>query len=288
LGDVDGKEWVVKKSRNVRKVDGLSPAFIRELNAMIAIHVLGMGGVHTVNCFGFHIDEEKGKEYIFLEKADGNLYSFLKMGGFTTDKTLIKAVTELFRGLQEIHSIGMMHRDIKSPNILVFRNENGIKLKICDFGLVRGAGEVVANGNAFTDVVCTLWYRPPELLIDSCDGVTYGPSIDVWSMACVVAEMITRNAFLPGKDETEQIRFIARKCGFSDSFCSKYNVPDELKKILLKDAIPEHIPVLKELLKRGLESDPARRITAEEAYKMLLDSPRDPMQIEVLTPPKIK
>lgn len=50
--------------------------------------------------------------------------------------------------------------------------------------------------------------------------------------------------------------------------------------------IPSFNSVLKEVLERGFESDPTKRITAGQAYELLVNAPQDPMQIELLTPPK--
>ena len=283
LGNVDGKEWVVKESKMIRE-DGLSSEFIRELNALIAIYVLGMGGVYTVECYGFHVDNEK--EYIFLEKANSSLHSFLNAGNTFSKDDLMKAVTDLFRALDYLHSVGLMHRDIKSQNILVFLGSDGIKLKICDFGLARGAGEAMANGNAFSPVVCTFCYRPPELLIPDED-FPYGPSIDVWSLVCVVMEMITGKIFFPGECEEEQIFLIAKKCILTKEFRDK--VPEAVKNITPeRNWLPEDNLPLKKVLEGGFECDPSKRITAGQAYELLMNACQDSMQIEVLTPPKNK
>ena len=54
-----------------------------------------------------------------------------------------------------------------------------------------------------TEYVVTRWYRAPELLL-SCDE--YGPSIDVWSVGCIMAELLGRKPLFPGKDYIEQAR----------------------------------------------------------------------------------
>jgi len=265
--------------------EGLNPSFIRELNVLIAIHILGKGGVHTVNCVGFAI--RKGKEYLFLEKADFSLHSFLEGGNKITDP--LEAALELFSALDYLHSIGVMHRDIKPLNILVFKNnEGGYNLKICDFGVSRGAGIVIANGNAFTPDVCTLWYRPPEILLGTKtrNTVLYGPSADVWSMICVVSEIVNGSAPFKGQSVSEMIYEISKKCGFSPNFRQNYEVP---KNVFIYDeelcgklvACPENpnrnwikaeVPALKEVLERGFESDPLKRITAGEAHELLKSS----------------
>lgn len=81
------------------------------------------------------------------------------------------------------------------------------QLKLADFGLARPFSDL----NAFyTNRVITLWYRPPELLLGS---IHYGPAIDVWGAACILAELLTKRALFPGKRELDQLDLIFRLCG---------------------------------------------------------------------------
>lgn len=56
----------------------------------------------------------------------------------------------------------------------------------------------------------TLWYRPPELLLGDC---SYGPPVDLWSAGCIMAEMYTRVAIMPGNTEQGQLQLISELCG---------------------------------------------------------------------------
>lgn len=81
---------------------------------------------------------------------------------------------QMFTGLKYLHERKIIHRDIKSGNILL--NNNG-EVKIADFGLAR---QFHSPQNMFyTNKVVTLWYRAPELLLGS---VNYNAQIDIWSM----------------------------------------------------------------------------------------------------------
>jgi serine/threonine protein kinase len=72
-------------------------------------------------------------------------------------------------------------------------------LKLADFGLARAFGIPVKN---FTHEVVTLWYRAPDILLGSKN---YTTSVDVWSVGCIFAEMITKKALFAGSEEVEQL-----------------------------------------------------------------------------------
>jgi cell division cycle 2-like protein len=88
----------------------------------------------------------------------------------------------------------------------VLYNNQGI-LRICDFGMARQFGSPLAP---YTEVVCTLWYRAPEMLL----GTTlYGCEVDMWSVGCLMAEFLTKETLFPGQSEADQIDRIFQLCG---------------------------------------------------------------------------
>lgn len=102
-------------------------------------------------------------------------------------------MTQLLCGIEHCHLRGIMHRDVKTSNILV--NNDGI-LKLGDFGLANVVS--LKSKQPLTSRVVTLWYRPPELLMGS---TSYGVSVDLWSVGCVFAELLVRKPLLKGRTE---------------------------------------------------------------------------------------
>jgi len=147
---------------------------------------------------------------------------------------------QLLEGVFYLHINKILHRDLKSANILI--NRNGI-LKLADFGLARPYSlPRPSTPNTYTPVVVTLWYRPPELLLGEKN---YGPAIDVWGIGCVMAELWTRRPIMDGISEQDQLAKIQKLCGDinPESFpgAEKYELYRKLKFPSLKRIIKPHL-----------------------------------------------
>lgn len=113
---------------------------------------------------------------------------------------------QILRGLLYLHTANVVHRDLKPSNILVNKN---CDLKICDFGLARGFGNDEEDPS-LTDYVVTRWYRAPEVVLLASE---YTKSIDVWSVGCILCELIGRKPIFCGKDHLDQIKKILQVIG---------------------------------------------------------------------------
>ena len=137
--------------------------------------------------------------YVVSDLMNTDLASIIKSPQNLSDNHIQFFIYQILRGLKYMHSANIIHRDLvradqqKPRNLLVNRN---CDLCICDFGLARAIGEDTnAPSNIMTDYVATRWYRAPELLLGQ---TKYGPSVDVWSVGCILAELIGRKSFLCG------------------------------------------------------------------------------------------
>lgn len=105
-------------------------------------------------------------------------------------------IYQTLRALKAMHSANVLHRDLKPSNLLLNAN---CDLKVCDFGLARSAASTDDNSGFMTEYVATRWYRAPEIMLTFKE---YTKAIDVWSVGCILAEMLSGKPLFPGKDCT--------------------------------------------------------------------------------------
>lgn len=115
-------------------------------------------------------------------------------------KTLL---LQILSATEFLHSHWIMHRDLKTSNLLM--NNRG-EIKLADFGMARYFGDPPPK---LTQLVVTLWYRAPELLLGA---EKYGPEIDMWSIGCIFGELLTKEPLLQGKNEVDQVSKVPILC----------------------------------------------------------------------------
>ncbi|KAJ6447036.1 cyclin-dependent kinase G-1 [Purpureocillium lavendulum] len=112
---------------------------------------------------------------------------------------------QLASGVAYLHDSWVLHRDLKTSNLLL--NNRG-QLKIADFGMARYVGDPPPS--RLTQLVVTLWYRAPELLLGARE---YGYAVDMWSVGCIFGELVRREPLLQGTNEVSQTLKIFELCG---------------------------------------------------------------------------
>lgn len=191
------------------------------------------------------------------------------------------------RGLKYVHTANVYHRDLKPKNILANAD---CKLKICDFGLARPAFQDSGPTTIFwTDYVATRWYRAPEL----CGSffTKYTPAIDIWSIGCIFAEILSGRPLFPGKNVVHQLEIITDLLGtpkpeitakVRNEKARRFLANMRVKpKIPLSQRFPKAAPGALAILDKLLAFDPDERPTAEEAladpyFANLADPAREP------------
>ena len=146
--------------------------------------------------------------YVVTELMETDLSVIIKSGQSLSDDHIQFFLYQILRGLKYIHSAGIYHRDLKPRNLLVNSN---CDLKICDFGLARADIKSLQNNqSALTDYIATRWYRAPEVILS---WKKYTAAVDVWSVGCILAELIIRKPLLPASSEEEQLNMITKLLG---------------------------------------------------------------------------
>lgn len=246
--------------------NGLPAFYLREVSVLLNMkheNIVKLTGVLS-NCRGYT-----------MELMDSDLKSY-----YDDHPDIVKihafqhfTAKGLLSGLEYMHANGIMNRDIKPQNVLVRGTwgEN-FEVKFCDFGLCRGMGIATTN-IASTSEICTLWYRPIEILLRSRDN--HGPQIDVWSLACTLFETFTCCVMFRGDCEIAQILAIFKVLGTPDAthpLRKLSNFPTDppmWKNVFDRVSSGAEPYKMLKVIKAALEYDPVKRPSAGTLLKML-------------------
>ena len=133
-----------------------------------------------------------GDIYLVTELLETDLNRVIKSKQKLTDEHIQYFIYQILRAFLYIHSARIIHRDLKPSNILL--NEN-CDVKLCDFGLSRNLSK--EKGEDLTEYVVTRFYRAPEIMLSSHE---YSKAVDVWSIGCSFAEVISGKVLFPGEN----------------------------------------------------------------------------------------
>jgi len=266
--DLRSSEVVALKRLKMEKErEGFPITSLREINTLLKAQHPNIVTVREI-VVGNNMD----KIYIVMDYVEHDLKSLMET---MTQPFLVGEVKtlmlQLLRGVRHMHDNWILHRDIKASNLLL--SHKGI-LKIGDFGLAREYGSPLKK---YTSIVVTLWYRAPELLLGTKE---YSTAIDLWSVGCVFAELLTMKPLFPGKSEIDQINRIFKELGTPNDKIwpgpPSYTEMPQVKKMNIADhpynSLRNRFGATFtdrgfELLNRLLTYDPARRISSEEALQ---------------------
>ncbi|XP_063064551.1 mitogen-activated protein kinase 14A isoform X1 [Engraulis encrasicolus] len=200
--------------------------------------------------------------YLVTNLMGADLNNIVKCQKLTDDHVQF-LMYQTLRGLKYIHSAGIIHRDLKPSNLAV--NED-CELKILDFGLAR------QSDDEMTGYVATRWYRAPEIMLN---WMHYSMTVDIWSVGCIMAELLTGRTLFPGTDHIDQLKLIMMLVGTpgpellmkisSESARNYINSLPQMPKRNFADVFIGANPQAVDLLEKMLVLDTDKRITATEA-----------------------
>lgn len=146
----------------------------------------------------------RGHLCICTELLGMNLYEFIKCHDFRgfSLKLIRRFSKQILSSLTLLKSHKVIHCDLKPENILLAHPAHS-EIKVIDFG-----SSCLENEKVYT-YIQSRFYRSPEVIL----GMTYGMPIDMWSLGCILAELLTGYPIFPGENEQEQLACIMEVFG---------------------------------------------------------------------------
>ena len=244
---------------------------LREMKLMR--HLKGHANVVSLHdCFAIPANTHNFRDvYIITKLFESDLAKIISSQQQLTDAHCRYFLYQLLRGLKYLHTANVIHRDLKPANLLVNSN---CELAICDFGLARGVrGLESSKQEELTGYVVTRWYRAPELLVE-CD--TYDDAIDMWSVGCILGELLGRRVLFKGRNYIHQLQVILECLGSPREECLTF-MPDAARAsvralgkrggVAWKRVYPHAGDEALDLLDKMLKFDPRERITVTGALE---------------------
>ncbi|UYV81180.1 CDK10 [Cordylochernes scorpioides] len=232
--------------------------------------------------------------FIVMEYCEHDLATLLDSKERTpfTESHIKCIMLQVLTGLDYLHSNFIVHRDLKVSNLLL--TDKGV-VKIADFGLAR---KYSIPEKPMTPKVVTLWYRAPELLLQSAIHTT---AIDIWAAGCVLGELLLHKPLFPGKSELHQLDLVINMMGTpSEAIWKGFNQLPGVANFNLKhqpyNNLKHAFGFLSEagvfLLNTMLVYDPRTRATAssclESSYFKQAPKPCDPAMMPSFPPSRSK
>lgn len=256
------KTVALKKIRLESEEEGVPSTAIREVSLLKELEHPNIVCLHDVLM-------QENKLYLVFEFLTMDLKKYFDKipSGKFMEKPLVQSyLYQVLQGILFCHQRRILHRDLKPQNLLI--DENGV-IKLADFGLARAFGIPV---RVYTHEVVTLWYRAPEVLLGA---PRYSTPVDVWSIGCIFAEMVTKRPLFHGDSEIDQLFRIFRTLTTptEDTWPGVSALPDYKSTFpnWTTNTLPNAVKQLdrrgQDLLAKMLVYDPACRVSAKDALQ---------------------
>ena len=215
----DDKECAIKSSKYNFSTDSIYPnsSFVREI-----VYLNRFKHINLMNCDNIMFNKNNYEINILMP----SMYSDLKRIGYKieiSEKNIKIIFKQILNGLKYIHDLNLVHRDIKPENIL--SNEDFTHIKICDFGSIKPL-PLEYDLKKLNNDGMTLYYIAPELIYTDHKFI-YDQSIDLWSLACTIWEILFDEVLFNGIDTISMGKYFFYILGDADIFNLYKNVEIE-------------------------------------------------------------
>ena len=178
-----------------------------------------------VKYFDSFIDDDNTL-YLHMEYLPGgSLDTLLELSPLSEIQSK-KILKQILEGLSYLHSIPVVHRDLKCQNVLLTEDKKYIKL--CDFGTSKILNEATANVTTATNLVGTFKFMAPEIFDKKIKATL---ASDIWSVGCVLIQMLTQKPPWEKITEMELVLEIA-VCKSKPTYKLPENASQEAEDIL--------------------------------------------------------
>lgn len=261
LSVYQGRKYALKQIQTDLK-NGISITALREIKILKSLNHRNILKIVEIavdrKCKTY--DRLHDRIFIVFPHYNYDLSALIKKRDMTN--TEIHFISEqICEGLKYLHDNGVIHRDLKSANILL---NDDLELVICDFGLAR-----YCEKGFMTPQLVTLWYRPPEILLGS---TSYDFKVDIWGLGCIFCELLLKRPLMAGKSEIEQLELIINLCGsINPRTYENVELLPDYNRIKLGQGVNKILAILKghderfvNLIYKMLVVDPVKRLTIGE------------------------
>lgn len=217
---------------------------LREMNIMMKV-------CHPNIVDTYDVFDTQSTLYLAIEKMPGGeLFDIVADKGHLSEQQASQVVREIIVGCEYLHSMDVVHCDIKPENILCKSADWPLVVKLCDFGLAniidRSLASEEEDDNTLTAMIGTPGYVAPEVI----KREKYGSAVDMWACGVVLYVMLSGRMPFFGRNDVECLQRTAR---------GTYSFPDREWKDISEDA--------KSLVKSLLQVSPDKRLTARAALQ---------------------
>lgn len=272
----------LKKKVAIKKITPVAKHVYDAKHVLREIRLMRYMGQHVniITLEDLYLRDHADELYIVMELMDSDLHQVIQSKQVLSEAHIKHFLHQLCCGIKYLHDHRIIHRDLKPGNLLVSRD---CQLRITDFGLARERPTGDDRENPDVDIdepmtvhVVTRWYRAPELMLLP-DGL-YSYAVDIWSIGCILAELLGRQPLFPGKSFIHQLSLIFDVLGAPARGDVVHITSPEARQFLAQQAgkegkpwsffFPTASPEALEMLDKLLVFNPDKRCTVSEALAL--------------------